>query len=110
MLLPAGEHNHVGDSREMGREETADRARTDDTSSHANFARRYFGYGSGSMSDPVATSARTAFSRSSGDDFVETVKRPEGRASRADTRGRRRSFYDGLYYSKAFSGYYAREN
>jgi succinoglycan biosynthesis transport protein ExoP len=28
-----------------------------------------------------------------------------------DTRaGRRRSFYDGLYYSKAFSGYYARES
>ena len=30
--------------------------------------------------------------------------------NRADTHSRRRSFYDGLYYSKAFSGYYAREN
>jgi succinoglycan biosynthesis transport protein ExoP len=30
--------------------------------------------------------------------------------NRVDTRTGRRSFYDGLYYSKAFSGYYAREN
>ena len=30
--------------------------------------------------------------------------------NRVDTRRGRRSFYDGLYYSKAFSGYYAREN
>jgi succinoglycan biosynthesis transport protein ExoP len=30
--------------------------------------------------------------------------------NRVDTRSGRRSFYDGLYYSKAFSGYYAREN
>jgi capsular exopolysaccharide synthesis family protein len=29
--------------------------------------------------------------------------------NRVDAQGRRRSFYDGLYYSKAFSGYYARE-
>jgi Mrp family chromosome partitioning ATPase len=30
--------------------------------------------------------------------------------NRVDARkGRRRSFYDGLYYSKAFSGYYTRE-
>lgn len=29
--------------------------------------------------------------------------------NRVDTRNGRRSFYDGLYYSKAFSGYYARE-
>jgi Mrp family chromosome partitioning ATPase len=30
--------------------------------------------------------------------------------NRADVRkGRKRSFYDGLYYSKAFSGYYTRE-
>ncbi len=29
--------------------------------------------------------------------------------NRVDARGGRRSFYDGLYYSKAFSGYYARE-
>jgi polysaccharide biosynthesis transport protein len=29
--------------------------------------------------------------------------------NRVDARGGRRSFYDGLYYSKAFSGYYAKE-
>ena len=29
--------------------------------------------------------------------------------NRVDTRGGRRSFYDGLYYSKAFQGYYAKE-
>jgi Mrp family chromosome partitioning ATPase len=30
--------------------------------------------------------------------------------NRVDVRkGRRRSFYDGLYYSKAFAGYYTRE-
>jgi succinoglycan biosynthesis transport protein ExoP len=29
--------------------------------------------------------------------------------NRVDTRSGRRSFYDGLYYSKAFSGYYTRE-
>jgi capsular exopolysaccharide synthesis family protein len=29
--------------------------------------------------------------------------------NRVDSRGGRRSFYDGLYYSKAFSGYYAKE-
>jgi polysaccharide biosynthesis transport protein len=30
--------------------------------------------------------------------------------NRVDIRSGRRSFYDGLYYSKAFSGYYARES
>lgn len=29
--------------------------------------------------------------------------------NRVDIRRTRRSFYDGLYYSKAFSGYYTRE-
>jgi succinoglycan biosynthesis transport protein ExoP len=29
--------------------------------------------------------------------------------NRVDTRNGRRSFYDGLYYSKSFSGYYTRE-
>ena len=53
MLLAAREHEHVGDLREMGGEEAADRAGTDDADSHANFAWRYFRYGSGSMSDPV---------------------------------------------------------
>src|SRR5439155_25161860 len=53
MLLAAREHEHVGDGREMCGKQAADGACTDDAGSHANLARRYFRYGSGSISDPV---------------------------------------------------------
>src|SRR2546430_163898 len=59
MLLPAREHEHVCNLREMRGEETADRARTDDAYPHANFVCRYFRYGSGSMPEPVTRRSRS---------------------------------------------------
>ena len=53
------EDEYVGNLCKMRSEEAADRACTDDTDPHANFAWRYFRYGSGSMPDPVTRRSRS---------------------------------------------------
>src|SRR4051794_18484552 len=53
VIVPPREHRDVRHLGQMRGEQTSDRTGTDDADLHANFARRYSRYGTGSISEPV---------------------------------------------------------